>query len=199
MTWVKVCGLRTEIGVDAALDAGADAIGLVTIESSPRFIDLDRAAGLARGIGVEIVLLTDAPDLRSMVKAMERVRATAVQPYGPAAAEIGTVALDAGWRVLRPVRAGVDSVAAVPATEIPLIDAARDGVLGGTGVQVDPAHIPTTQRRYVLAGGLRPGNVAAAIAAHRPWGVDASSGLESSRGVKDPALITAFIEEAKQT
>jgi phosphoribosylanthranilate isomerase len=198
VTWVKVCGLRTEAGVIAALDAGADAIGLVNIETSPRYIDLDRAAGLAKGIGVEIVLLTEASDLRSMVKAIERVGATAVQPYGPAASEIGPIALDAGWRVLRPVRAGSGELDEVPATEIPLIDAAVDGALGGTGVQIDPEHVPTTKRRYVLAGGLRPGNVKEAIAAHHPWGVDASSGLESTRGVKSPELIRAFIEEAKQ-
>ena len=199
MTWVKVCGLRTEADIEAALDAGADAIGLVNVEASPRFIDLDRAAGLATGVGVDVVLLTEEPDLAAMVAAIERVGASAVQPYGPAAGEIGAIALDIGWRVLRPVRDGELALDDVPATEIPLIDAHHPDTLGGTGRRVAASDIPKNNRRFVLAGGLGPDNVAATITSIRPWGVDASSGLESSRGVKDPKLIRAFIEEAKQT
>jgi len=199
MTWVKVCGLRTEADIEAAVDAGAEAIGLVNVVASPRFVDLDRAAGLADGVGIDVVLLTEEPDLSAMIAAIERAGASAVQPYGPAAAEIGAVAVGAGWRVLRPVRAGELRIEDVPATEIPLVDAHDPNALGGTGRMVAELDLPSTDRRFVLAGGLNPANVAEAIQRLRPWGVDASSGLESSRGVKDPKLIRAFVEEAKQT
>ncbi len=199
MTWVKVCGLRTEADIEAAVDAGAEAIGLVNIVASPRFVDLDRAAGLADGVGIDVVLLTEEPDLSAMVAAIERVGASAVQPYGPAAAEIGGIAVDVGWRVLRSVRSGELDIGDVPATEIPLVDSYDPDALGGTGRMVARSDLPNTERRFVLAGGLNPSNIEEAIRLVRPWGVDASSGLESSRGVKDPELIRAFVQKANQT
>ena len=67
---------------------------------------------------------------------------------------------------------------------------------GGTGVSLDWAVIDRPDRPFVLAGGLNAGNIGEAIATLRPWGVDASSGLESQPGVKDAAMVAAFVEEA---
>ena len=80
---------------------------------------------------------------------------------------------------------------------MPLLDGYSPDALGGTGIEVPRTWLPAPGSRYVLAGGLNAHNVAEAIHSHRPWGVDASSGLESSLGVKDPDLILAFVKEAK--
>lgn len=199
MTWVKVCGLRTDADVAAAVEAGADAVGLVTIEASPRFVSRRQAAALADGVPINVIVLTDLADVGEMAELVEEVGGSGVQPYGPAAARIGSHAADRGWLVLRPVRGGHPPVAEVPEGEIPLIDANDPAHLGGTGARVAPRDIPVTDRPFVLAGGLDPGNVAEAIGLVRPWGVDASSGLESSRGVKDHDRIRRFIEEAKRS
>ncbi len=85
-----------------------------------------------------------------------------------------------------------------PEDQIPLLDSAHGGSHGGTGVQLDWTRLDVPERRFVLAGGLDPGNVATAIEIVNPWGVDASSGLESAPGIKDPARVAAFLQEAKQ-
>jgi len=80
---------------------------------------------------------------------------------------------------------------------MPLLDTHRAGAHGGTGEQFDWALIPDLGRRYVLAGGLGPDNVEEAVRRVAPWGVDASTGLESSPGVKDPERVRAFVERAR--
>ena len=80
--------------------------------------------------------------------------------------------------------------------QIPLLDTYRAGVHGGTGEVFDWDKIPDLARPFVLAGGLGPDNVAEAIGRVAPWGVDASSGLESAPGVKDPERIRAYVERA---
>ena len=100
--------------------------------------------------------------------------------------------------VLFPQRAtkGMD-LSAVPG--VPLLDAPSPTALGGTGRTFDWSVIADTRDRFVLAGGLGPSNVAAAIAQVRPWGVDASSGLERAPGKKDRGMVADFIAEAKKT
>jgi phosphoribosylanthranilate isomerase len=85
----------------------------------------------------------------------------------------------------------------IPDDQIPLLDTAVEGLLGGTGRRFDAGLLPVIDRDWVMAGGLGPDNVAETIRELRPWGVDASSRLESSPGHKDPELIAAFVQEAK--
>ena len=85
----------------------------------------------------------------------------------------------------------------VPEGQTPLLDTFRAGVHGGTGEPFDWSLIPDLGRQYVLAGGLTPGNIEEAVDRVAPWGVDASSGLESSPGVKDPDRIREFVERAR--
>jgi phosphoribosylanthranilate isomerase len=126
------------------------------------------------------------------------VGAAGVQPYGRHAAEAAAAAEAAGLEVLRPAAVdGPVTVEHIPVGQIPLLDAHVPGLLGGTGVGFDPALVPALDRRWVMAGGLGPDNVAAAIRRLRPWGVDASSRLEAAPGRKDPDLIRRFVEEAK--
>lgn len=198
MTWVKVCGLRRPEDVEAAAEAGADAIGLVLVESSPRAVSPSTAARLASSSTIPAFVLTLDADPASMTSLLAEIGAAGVQPYGRHADEAARAVLEAGGRVLLPirVRGPVELGPEVPGST-PLLDAHDGARLGGTGASIDPVHLPPPGSHYVLAGGLGPDNVAAVVAAHRPWGVDASSGLESAPGEKDPTRIASFVKRAK--
>ena len=199
MTWVKVCGMRTVGDVEAAAGAGADALGLNLIPGTPRFLEVAEAARLAALSRVPAVILTLDTDPRELVELLGRVGAAGVQPYGDHAPEAARAAAAAGAFVLLPrrVRGPVD-LGTIPAGHTALLDGYSPLDLGGTGRQVAPEWLPPPGSRYVLAGGLDPSNVADAVSRHRPWGVDASSGLESAPGVKDPARIRSFVRNAKR-
>jgi len=199
MTWVKVCGMRTDGDVEAAADAGADALGLNLVPGTPRYLAVDDAGRLASLSRVPAVILTLDARPGELVELLARVGAAGVQPYGDHAPEAARAAAAAGAFVLRPhrVRGPVD-LATIPAGHTALLDGYSPRRLGGTGCQVAPEWLPPPGSRYVLAGGLSPSNVADAVSRHRPWGVDASSGLESAPGVKDPARIRSFVRNAKR-
>ena len=199
MTWVKVCGLRTAGDVEAAGDAGADALGLNLVPGTPRCLEVDNAAHLASLSRVPAVILTLDVDPEELVELLDRVGAAGVQPYGDHASEAARTAALAGAFVLRPhrVRGPVD-LGTIPSGHTALLDGYSPHGLGGTGRQIAPEWLPPPGSRYVLAGGLNPSNVADAVSRHRPWGVDASSGLESAPGVKDPARIRNFVRNAKR-
>lgn len=202
MTWVKVCGLSRPLDVAAAVDAGADAVGFVVAEGSPRQVSPEQAAALMDGVPILKVLVTRASSAAEVIELVEGTGADAVQPHGAHAATAAAAAAAAGWFVLRPVAMGGDrpdpDPVTIPNGQVPLLDSGPNTAIAGTGTRFDWASVPPLQRRFVLAGGLDPDNVADAIASVDPWGVDASSGLESSRGVKDPGRVVAFIEKAKQ-
>ncbi|MGQ0850138.1 MAG: phosphoribosylanthranilate isomerase [Actinomycetota bacterium] len=195
--WVKVCGITLEKDVEVAITAGADAVGLVVVPESPRAITYDRAAQLAAVAEVETILLTKDLDPEDLVGAAIATGVDGVQPYGRHAGEAAAAAVEVGLRVLRPISVEVD-LATIPIGQIPLIDQRDRGLLGGTGVEIDRSLLPATERAYVLAGGLGPNNVALAVRQVRPWGVDASSRLETAPGIKDPQLVIRFVRAAKQ-
>jgi phosphoribosylanthranilate isomerase len=197
MTWVKICGLTRFDDIKAAEDAGADAIGLVLIADSPRALTVDRAAELASSITTQSVLLTKDLSPVDLVAAALAVGVEAVQIYGSHSVEAAQAASEVGLLVLRPVGLHVE-LAAVPPDHVLLFDNGTGATLGGTGRAFDHRLLPATDRRFVLAGGLGPDNVAAAIRATHPWGVDASSRLELAPGIKDHDLLTRFVREAKQ-
>lgn len=196
MTWVKVCGLSHHREVVAAVAAGADAVGFVAYAGSPRYIPLEKIAALAAGVPILSVLLTvDLPAV-AVMDAVDATGVTAVQPYGTGSAEVAAAALARGLTVLRPVRASTGMVLPTDGS-IPLVDSPHHTLHGGTGTPFDWELATALEGRFVLAGGLGPGNVADAIARVRPWGVDASSGLEQAPGVKDLGKVVAFIEKAR--
>jgi phosphoribosylanthranilate isomerase len=194
MTWVKVCGLTVAEDVTAAVTAGADAIGLVNVPSSPRFIPLETAFALADGIPVPAVLLTMDFEPDDVLAILHASALAGVQPYGRHRLETARAAERAGYLVLFPLspEADVDS-----APGIPLLDTPSRSRLGGTGEVFDWAMTEHVERDFVLAGGLGPDNVAEAVRRARPWGVDASSRLEISPGRKDHGMVADFIERAK--
>jgi phosphoribosylanthranilate isomerase len=196
MTWVKVCGLKSAGDVEAAVSAGADAIGFNNVPASPRYLSLDDVTKLAADLPVATILLTIdlAPDV--LVRVLASAGVDGVQPYGEHRREAAQAARDAGYIVLYPVRAGPDlDTSGLPG--IPLLDTPSPTKLGGTGRTFDWSLARNVPGDFVLAGGLGPHNVEEAIRLAQPWGVDAASGLEMVKGRKDHSMVADFIAKAK--
>ena len=202
MIWVKVCGLSQGRDVEAAVEAGTDAVGFVLAEGSPRQVTVDRAASLMDGVPALRILVTSNMEPDEIAAAMAATGADGIQAHGRHAGPAAAAGVASGWFVLRPVAMKVDPPEPEPATlpegQIPLLDSGSGSSLGGTGVPFDWAMAAAVNRPFVLAGGLSSDNVKQAIDQVGPWGVDASSGLESSPGIKDPRRVAAFVEEARQ-
>lgn len=201
MVWVKVCGLAKLADLVSACEAGADAFGMVLAPATPRYITVERAKELADASPIPGILVTVDQTPDHLLELVELVGASGVQPHGRHGSEAAEAAARRGLMVLEPVKVGSDPVSLddVPLPHIPILDTADSGRHGGTGRSFDYGNVPQIHRRWVLAGGLGPQNVADAVKKLRPWGVDASSNLESSLGVKDPSLIRSFVREAKKT
>ncbi len=198
MTWVKVCGLRRPEEVTAAVEAGADAVGFV-LADSPRQVTASRAGALGEGAPLLRFLVTVDLDARSLLAAVAEAGADGVQPHGAHRRVVAAQAARSGLLVLHPLRvAASPDLSLIPENQTPLLDANVPGLHGGTGEQFDWGLAAGIERDFVLAGGLGPGNVSRAIEQVDPWGVDASSGLESAPGVKDLGRIRAFVEAAKR-
>ncbi len=197
MTWVKVCGLRHRADVETAVEAGASAVGFVLAPDSPRRITVSQAAALACDVPIMTVIVTVDLEPSELLAAVAATGVGGVQPHGAHRQAAARAAQAAGLFVLHPVsvRGSID-LSMVGEGQIPLLDTYRAGIHGGTGETFDWDKIPDPARPFVLAGGLGPDNVAEAIRRVAPWGVDASSGLESAPGVKDPERIRAYVERA---
>ena len=196
--FVKICGITSVGDARQAVAAGATALGFVFWPKSPRFVTPDLAAEIVRAVppGVETVgVFVDAP-IDSIIATVERVGLTTVQLHGDEPAAYATALKRP---VLRAVRVGADPAADEwPEGTRLLLDAIDPAVRGGTGMQVDwaGAALVARDREVVLAGGLTPDNVGAAIERVRPWGVDVSSGVEQAPGVKDPDKVARFVANA---
>jgi phosphoribosylanthranilate isomerase len=192
MGFIKVCGMTDARAVEAALEAGVDAIGFV-FAPSVRRVEPPLAATLAapaRG-RVKCVAVTQHPDAALLARILEEFRPDVLQTD---AADLQQMALPAGvaaWPVLR----GAPTAPLAPSTQ-PLL---FEGPRSGTGKLADwsAARSLALQHKLILAGGLSPANVAEAIAAVHPFGVDVSSGVEESPGRKSPALIASFVKAAR--
>ena len=196
--FVKVCGLSTPESVREAVDAGADAVGFV-LTASPREVSPDQVRILLPLVpeGVHAVGVFRHEDAAGAVATARAAGLEWVQLHGHRTATDVKTVHDAGMRLIRAVTMGAsqDEFADL-GEEIFLIDAA----VPGSGETWDYASVRAKgldNREWLLAGGLESGNVAFAAAAAGAWGVDVSSGVEASRGVKDLAKIRAFVEAAK--
>ncbi|HEX5649857.1 MAG TPA: phosphoribosylanthranilate isomerase [Steroidobacteraceae bacterium] len=192
--WIKVCGLRTVEAIEAAADAGADAVGFVFHEPSPRHLDCALARELAAAVpaGVDKVAVFMHPSQALVDAALDAVRPDWVQTD---AEDLPILALPAAQRVLPVYRTG--RIAEPVGARRILLEAARSGAGERADWNAAAALARTTE--VVLAGGLDVANVGAAIESVRPFGVDVSSGVERSRGVKDVALIREFVSAARAT
>ncbi|HSU48333.1 MAG TPA: phosphoribosylanthranilate isomerase [Arthrobacter sp.] len=197
--FVKVCGLSTPESVREAVDAGADAVGFV-LTASPRVVSPSQAAALLSGVpsGVSpIGVFRDEP----VADAIAIARAAGlewIQLHGTRSrADVATVH-DAGMKLIRAITMGAGQDEFEDwGEDLLLIDATVPGS-GEAWDYASVAALPVLEgRNWLLAGGLQAANVGQASAAAHAWGVDVSSGVEASRGVKDPAKIRAFVHAAK--
>ena len=196
-TRVKICGITREQDLADAVRCGADALGLVFYPPSPRYLDDDRAALLARRAPpfVTLVGLFVNEDAAVVRRIISSVPLQLLQFHGEEdaayCAQFGLPYIKAAR-----VRPGLDLLeyaASFPDARGLLLDAHVDGY-GGGGRTFDWGLIPQgLPQPVILSGGLHAGNVAAAIEAVRPWAVDVSSGVELAGGVKDVQKIAEFV------
>jgi phosphoribosylanthranilate isomerase len=199
-TRIKICGFTREADVAAAVEAGADAIGLNLWPGSARVVSVDRAAQLARALPpfVMPVLLFVNASAEEVARSIAAVPHAVLQFHGDETPE-RCVELAAGRPFIRAVRMGegVDPAAEgrrYDAALALLLDAHVEGY-GGSGKVFDWSRIPpNVPRPVVLSGGLSPANVTDGVLSVRPWAVDVSSGVEASKGVKDAGLMRRFCQ-----
>jgi phosphoribosylanthranilate isomerase len=189
--WIKVCGMTTTEAVRAALDAGVDAIGFV-FAASKRRVTPEHAVELAlpaRG-RVRCIAVTKHPTQSDVDEII-----TVFQPdvFQTDWQDLQTLQLPRELSVLPVLRAGGGEPQHLPARVL------FEGPVSGTGMPTDwpAAHAMARRTEVILAGGLSPANVAAAIAEVHPFGVDVSSGVESAPGIKSPQKIASFVSAAR--
>jgi phosphoribosylanthranilate isomerase len=200
---VKICGITSPEQALMVQQSGADALGLVIYEKSPRYVDIDQAATIRAAINDSVLaialLVNPSEDLVNQVIA--RVKPDYIQFHGDETPEFCQQFNYPFIRAVR-MRDGLDidaEVAAYNAEGGFLFDAWSDDLYGGTGHSFDWSRLPTTtDYKLILAGGLTPDNVAEAIAKTEPYMVDVSGGVEASPGVKDPIKVQAFVTQAKK-
>jgi len=189
--FVKICGLTTPEGVAAALDAGADAIGFVFAPSVRRVTPAAAAALAAPARGRALCVAVTLHPTPDEVEGILDVFAPDLLQTDLADAE--TLSPRARARLLPVLREGGMQPVPLPARVL------YEGAVSGAGRTADwtRAHAVARRTEALLAGGLSPDNVGEAIRTVRPWGVDVSSGVESSPGVKSPTKISSFMAAAR--
>ena len=195
---VKVCGITRVDDALAAVGMGADALGFIFWPGSPRFVDPFQArtivAALPPFVAVVGVFVNQAADHVNGVAALARL--TAVQLHGD---EDAAYAMAMTRPVVKAVSGAVDREDGWPERVMLLVDAHDLVQRGGTGRTADwsAAAQIAQKRRVILAGGLNPDNVNDAVAHVRPFGIDVSSGVESSPGIKDRNRMAAFFKAVR--
>jgi phosphoribosylanthranilate isomerase len=209
---VKICGLSTRETLDAALDAGADMVGFVFFPPSPRHLSLETARELGRQVkrrATKVALTVDADDA-ALAKIVEALQPDILQLHGSeTVARLRDIKRKFGLEVMKVI--AVETAAdlaplsgyAVVADRI-LFDARAPKEAtrpGGLGAVFDWHVLDKLDLKlpFMVSGGLDAGNVADAVRVTRAGGVDVSSGVERSPGVKDPEMIRAFIRAARAT
>ena len=195
--FVKICGLRTREHVDAAIAAGADAVGFVFAESVRR-IDPEAAEEITDAVPDDVrkVAVMLHPSNDEWQDVLSGFRPDVLQTDAEDFATLDVPASIERWPVYRERNKVADpSILDLKGSATFLYEGAKSG----QGATVDWSRAATIAERanMILAGGLAPSNVADAIRAVRPWGVDVSSGVESAPGQKDSRLIQAFISAAR--
>lgn len=199
--FLKICGITRLADAKHAIENGATALGFVLWPRSPRYVAPDTVADIIGALPAPFmtvgVFVNERPE--EVARVMTQTRLTAVQLHGD---EPLSYASSLRWPVLRSMtlQTADQICAAWPASTTLLLDAADPKRRGGTGELVDwrRAAKLARKRRIVLAGGLTPENVAAAIAVVRPYGVDVSSGVEDEPGVKNAKKVARFLALARK-
>jgi phosphoribosylanthranilate isomerase len=212
---IKICGIRNVNDAQVAARAGADAIGLNFFKKSRRFVEppiaREIAAALPEGVIKVGVFVNHGP--AEIAAIVNQVQLDCVQLHGDEPPKI-LAEIPTGVRIIRAYRCGAQGLSELAryltecklhgrVPDAVLIDADAGGEFGGTGHIADWSRI-TNERDtlagipLILAGGLTPDNVAAAIAAVRPDGVDVASGVENEAALKDQELVSRFVDAARR-
>jgi len=204
MVRVKICGITNSEDALLAIEAGADALGFVFFQGSPRYISPEKAADIIRRLPpfVQTVGLFVNEEPATVNSVADLCGLDVIQLHGeetPGYCESVRRRVIKAFRV-KDIRT-LDSLAQYQVSGC-LLDAWSPAARGGTGLTFNwdiAAEATKRGHRIVLAGGLTPDNVAECIRQVRPYGVDVSSGVESAPGLKDASSIRLFIERAKQS
>lgn len=198
-TRIKICGITREADIEAAVALGADALGFVMWPGSRRALTPERLEALAARVPPFVTRVGLFVDQQSDLIARCAGSLDLLQFHGnepPEACQLYGVS----WIKALRMREGIDLHAEASRYQNArglLLDAYRPGMPGGTGETFDWARIPAEMAsRVILAGGLNPDNLAEAIARVAPFAVDVSGGVEAAPGIKDHALMQAFIKNA---
>lgn len=199
---VKICGITRGEDALAAARLGADALGFVFYAASPRAVDALNARNIIASLPpfvTTVGLFVDA-DASAVANVLRHVRLDLLQFHGQEAPEycaqfglpyLKAVRMKPGLNLLQ-YMSSYTGAAGI------LVDSYVEGIAGGTGATFDWDRIPRElDTPLVLSGGLDSDNVVAAIAAVQPWAVDVSSGVEASKGIKDPTKMASFIQGAR--
>jgi phosphoribosylanthranilate isomerase len=201
--FVKICGIRDMQIAQVCVDAGADAIGFVFADGSPRNISLESAieiqSDLPRTMSSFAVVRNPSPEDLAL-----EMWSGGIQFHGDESIDFVQRARGSSRMIIKAINAGVEDILKWDSTSA--IDALLvDGSAAGSGQTHDDAWLKqlaalrsTLKKPLILAGGLTPENVGVAIKLVKPAGVDVSSGVEIARGVKDAGLIRAFIAAARE-
>ena len=203
---IKICGITCEEDAWAAIEAGADALGFVFVPGTPRFIEPARAAAITRGLPPfvsRVGLFVNAP-IEHIRATLAEARLDTVQLHGDESPEVG-LSLLGQVRVIQAFRVqGPETLLRLPdyrsSSDAWLLDAYVPGAAGGTGARFDwnlAVQARELGHPLILAGGLKPENIAEAVRQVRPFAVDVSSGVESSPGRKDAEKIQQLIGSAR--
>lgn len=222
MTRVKICGMTNLEDAQVAVEAGADLVGFIFYEPSPRYVSPETVREIVARLSLAAPEASEAFPLFVGVfvnESVERVRQIvdycrldAVQLHGDESPEVVAQFNGLAYKALRPKSPDeadslIEEFTLSPHLQSPianhlpalLLDAYHPSLYGGTGHVTDWGMAAKVARRYsiMLAGSLTPANVVEAIRAVEPWGVDVSSGVELSKGKKDHGKVRAFVEAVK--
>jgi len=199
-TRIKICGITRVEDALEVVRAGADAIGLVFYDPSPRCVRINQAREIAEAVPafVSVVALFVNPSKEYVQEVLNSVRIDLLQFHGDEENDFCSQFKSPFIKAIR-VRQASDVVASslrFPNSVGILLDSYKPGIPGGTGESFDWSLIPENHNSpIILAGGLTPGNVASAINDVQPFAVDVSGGVEASKGIKDANKIKEFVSE----
>ena len=215
MTWIKICGITNLEDAQMAVDAGADALGFIFYEKSPRKIDPETAGRIAEDLPATIerfgVFVNQTEEL--ICALADQARLTAVQLHGdnedPHVADLiaqrrPDLKIMVGISMLHPKPENWAMMWRPDLVHAFLVDSGSTSNYGGTGKTFDwrasqpDVEVIARLGRVVVAGGLNPANVPDAIRILRPWGVDVASGVEARPGKKDPEKVRDFVRAARE-
>lgn len=208
---VKICGMTNSDDANAAIEAGADLLGFNFYRKSPRYVAPETASKIAAplrsgGDRPRLVGVFVNSPLEEVRAILQIAQLDLAQLHGDEPAQLVEQLAGQGFKALRPTSEAEAELDAArfapngPQAPMLLIDTYRKDQYGGTGHTADWSIAAKLARRYpiLLAGGLTPENVAAAIQQVKPWGVDVSSGVEMSPGKKDAKKMRTFVKRCRQ-